>query len=373
MSWITTGSTFSRISSSASQTSRGRRIVTCYGEFRILGDINKSLESAIREGKTFKTFRDELEPLLRNKGWWGKKRLIDPETKEPVKAQLGSPRRLKVIYEANIRTARAAGQWERAQRTKAVMPFFEYRLGPSERHRPHHVAIEDTILPVDDEFWHNHFPPNGWGCKCWLKQLTRSGADKKGGISQRPEIEAYDYYNKRTGKTEKIPVGIDPGWQTNPGRSRAIGHMERFFEHLEDSGKENARAAITEFWDSGVAASYKKVEERIQMPAGFSPAAAKHFNAKSDLISVSTNTLKRKVEKHGNHSSDLFKVAATLPTILETLPTYVIRKGTEFWATTETLDRLWKIVFKKNARGYVHIRSIHPYSSARLEKELLKK
>ena len=351
--------------------------------FDILGDVNKSLESAIREGKTFKTFRDELEPLLRKKGWWGKKPLIDPETGELVKAQLGSPRRLKVIYEANVRTARAAGQWQRSQRTKAVMPNFEYRLGPSERHRPHHVALQGTILPVDDVFWHTHFPPNGWGCKCWLKQLTRSGTEKKGGISQRPEIKTYDYYNKRTGRTEKIPVGIDPGWQTNPGRSRAHGHMGRFFERLEDGGKENARSAMNEFWKSGAADTYVKTvdlddkvarkRDRIQLPAGFSPIAKKIFNAKSDLISVSTDTLKTKIDDHGRHSPELFKVAEALPAMLDNLETFPVRGATEVWAIMETANRLWRIAMKKNARGFIHISSIHPNSRSQVVRHKNKK
>ena len=97
--------------------------------FDILKDVRGALSSALAEGKTFKQFQEELEPLLRSKGWWGKRRVTDPNTGEPVIAQLGSPRRLRVIYDANMRSARAAGQWERAQRTKGFLPYFPVRPG----------------------------------------------------------------------------------------------------------------------------------------------------------------------------------------------------------------------------------------------------
>ena len=66
--------------------------------------------------------------------------MIDPETGETREVELGSPRRLKTIYSTNMRTARAAGQWERIQRTKATHPYLLYELGPSGEHRPEHVA-----------------------------------------------------------------------------------------------------------------------------------------------------------------------------------------------------------------------------------------
>ena len=129
----------------------------------ILGDIRGAVDDALAEGKTFRQFQKELTPVLQKKGWWGRKEVVDPQTGKRRLAQLGSPRRLRVIYNANLRAARAAGQWERAQRRKRAMPFLLYRLGPSEKHRPEHVAWAGTLLPVDDPWWDAHYPPNGWG------------------------------------------------------------------------------------------------------------------------------------------------------------------------------------------------------------------
>lgn len=129
----------------------------------VLTAIRSAIDGAIAEGQTLRQFKKNLTPTLQKMGWWGRKQMVDPATGERVSAQLGSPRRLKVIYNANMRTARGAGQWERAQRTKQALPYFRYGLGPSENHRLQHTAWDGLTLPVDHEVWASHYPPNGWG------------------------------------------------------------------------------------------------------------------------------------------------------------------------------------------------------------------
>ena len=111
-------------------------------EADVLTDIRQGLDQALAGGKTFRQFQAELTPRLQEAGWWGRKEVVDPVTGKRVSAQLGSPRRLRTIYRANMRTARGAGQWERARRTVKARPYAVYRLGPSREHRPEHVAWE---------------------------------------------------------------------------------------------------------------------------------------------------------------------------------------------------------------------------------------
>lgn len=187
----------------------------------LLTMIRKETDRALAEGRTFQQFQADLRPQLQKAGWWGQKSMVDPVTGATVDAQLGSPRRLKIIYQTNLRTARAAGLWARAQRTKRALPFFVYELGPSEVHRTDHVALKGLTLPVDDPFWDTHFPPNGWGCKCWLRQVTKREADAKPPeLRQRPEIQLVEYVNPRTGKTIQAPIDVDPNFAHNPGKER---------------------------------------------------------------------------------------------------------------------------------------------------------
>lgn len=188
----------------------------------LLIDIRKALDEALAQGKTLQQFKKELEPILGKRGWLGKVTMPDGSTVE-----LGTPRRLKIIYDTNMRTARTAGQWERIERNKDALPYLMYGLGPSKEHRLQHVEWEGLILPIDDPFWDTHLPPNGWGCKCRVRQMTKRDADKRGGISKTPKIETTPWENKRTGQIQNVPKGIDPGWDYNPGKAR-LGKAQQF-------------------------------------------------------------------------------------------------------------------------------------------------
>lgn len=204
----------------------------------VLQTIRDELQKAIDEGVPFEQFQKNLEPRLRRMGWWGVKEQIDPLTNEVNKVRLGSPRRLKTIYRANMRSARAAGQWDRIQRSKRALPYLVYLIGPSKRHRPSHEAKNGLVLPVDDPFWQTWYPPNGWGCKCHVRQITRREAEEIG-IGESPETPMQDVFNFRTGEIKSIPSGIDPGWESNPGLYR-----QQRMEEILRAKLENADAEI---------------------------------------------------------------------------------------------------------------------------------
>ena len=191
----------------------------------LLADTQGALVKALEEGQTFKQFREHLKPMLVKKGWWGQQLMNDPLTSETKLVQLGSDARLKTIYKTNMRTARVAGQWSRIQRTKKAMPYLLYQLGPSFEHRLDHEKLKDLMLPVDDPFWLVHYPPNGWGCKCWVRQVSEYEAKQLiasgNAYTQAPEIMEKEWVNKRTGAVELVPEGIDPGWNYNPGNRLA--------------------------------------------------------------------------------------------------------------------------------------------------------
>lgn len=178
-------------------------------ELDLLDDVRAAVTKALAEGQTLKEWTAEVMPTLERSGWI-----------ESV-AERDLPRRLATIYQTNMRVARAAGQWDRIQRTKRALPYLLYQLGPSERHREQHAAWAGLILPADHPFWVSHFPPNGWGCKCHVRQLSRREAADLGGEGVPPEVEYTTWTNPRTGTEVPVPVGIDPGWDYNPGLARA--------------------------------------------------------------------------------------------------------------------------------------------------------
>ncbi|WP_201746357.1 phage minor head protein [Veronia nyctiphanis] len=184
----------------------------------LLIDIRHGVDKALAQGKTFARFKAELEPMLAKRGWLGRALMPDGSVVE-----LGTPRRLKLIYDTNLRTSRATGQWARITRNKAVLPYLRYGLGPSKEHRHQHTLWEGLILPVDHPFWDTHMPPNGFGCRCRVRQLTREEVERRGGPSDAPKVTQTEWTNKRTGETMMVTEGLDPGWDYNPGKARLAG------------------------------------------------------------------------------------------------------------------------------------------------------
>jgi SPP1 gp7 family putative phage head morphogenesis protein len=185
----------------------------------VLADLREAVDRAIKNGTTLATFRKELKPTLQAKGWWGEKEQVDPKTGEKKLVQLGSANRLRTIYETNLRQAQAAGRWERFERTKAARPYGRYVCLLDGRERPEHRAWHGTILPLDDPWWQTHAPPNGWGCRCKMMQLSDRDLERYGFkvSDEAPPSPMVAWLNERTGETLRVPKGIDPGFDYNPG------------------------------------------------------------------------------------------------------------------------------------------------------------
>lgn len=164
----------------------------------LLADVRDTIEQAIAEGRTFEQWKKDVLPSLAQSGWMGD-------------AKGNVPSRLKVIYETNMRVARANGQEDRAQRTKNVLPYFMYELGPSKIHRPQHVAWRGLIFKVDDPFWKTHTPPCAYGCNCRKRQISRLEAERLGGESEVPR-ERMVKWELPDGRTETVPDGVHPSF-----------------------------------------------------------------------------------------------------------------------------------------------------------------
>lgn len=216
----------------------------------ILDDIREIVEKSMQEGLTFQQFKQELEPKLKNKGWWGvisgkpddvrkeliKRKLITnknliPDGDESIKIQLGSPWRLKTIYRTNIQTAYMAGRYKEQMNNVKNRPYFEYVAVMDRRTRPSHAQLNGRIFRYDDEFWNDFYPPNGWGCRCRVRPLSEDnikdrklGVDSsKGHLSQEMKL-----VSQKTGELKPVTVytdfltshkiAPDVGWSYNPGK-----------------------------------------------------------------------------------------------------------------------------------------------------------
>ncbi len=270
----------------------------------ILEDIRKEVSRALAEGTTYETFAKRLTPILKDKGWWGKQPMVDPLTGAEREVQLGNPRRLKVIYDTNLRTAHSEGQWDRIQDSKEAFPYLEYDGNNSEHSRLQHSQWDKLVLPVDDPFWQAHFPVKEWGCKCralprTARQLERQGKQ----VDKAPKVPTRQFVNKRTGDIQQVPLGVNPAFHYPPGGRRAALNR-RLTEQLEGTTPAIARTSIKEMVSGPSFAAW------YQRPAGAFPVAymergtAAELGANTQLVSLSEETLAKQLRHHPELTAD---------------------------------------------------------------------
>lgn len=207
----------------------------------VLQTIFDQLLRALENGETFESFSKRLRPMLIDAGWWGHGTSEDPLEGATFPARLGSMRRLRTIFDVNMRVSYAVGHWRQFERVREFRPFLRYVAVIDDVTRDQHRALHNLVLPIDHPFWATFAAPNGWNCRCTMQSLSQSDIDQllAAGVPlffEPPVIGTRSWLNKRTGETRDIPIGIDPGWDYNPG---AAGHA-----HIEADLKTKASQPI---------------------------------------------------------------------------------------------------------------------------------
>lgn len=224
----------------------------------LLADVRAAVDDALAKGTTLRDFERKLRPMMVDKGWWGKKEMTDPITGELREVKLGSPRRLRTIFDVNLSSAYAAGHWQKIKANEASAPYLLYNAVDDGRTRPLHRSWDEKVLRVDDPFWRTHYPPNGWRCRCSVIQLNDDDLKGMGktGPDSSPEFTTYNWVNPRTGEIVPTPNGIDPGWAYNVGESYLSQLGKQFAEKVGSAPADLAVAT----WRNSVTTALAPVE-----------------------------------------------------------------------------------------------------------------
>jgi hypothetical protein len=357
-------------------------------ELDVLNAFRSTVSSAAHAGRGFDNWKDDIRKELTKLGWWGPRMVSDPNGIDPDRmVDFSSDRRLKTIFWSNMNSARAAGQWGRAQRSKKVLPYVLYVRTTSADPRPEHLAWVGLILPIDDAFWATHWPPNGWMCKCQVRMISAREArtligtkrvvgknadgedivvwytDKPADLG--PDVE---FRNRRTGEIMKVPPGIDPGWHTNPGLSRASTLIANFEAKLEVAAKEDATRVLKELWEDPYLRIAPRLPEKVWLPAGHNPVLAESLKAVSPVISITSEEIAKRLEKHDMTVDDF----AVLPDLLSDgamLPDIAGKENTRtlLWRIGKTI---WRGFVSVSRTGYMRANSLHQKDGAELRRQI---
>lgn len=173
----------------------------------LLSDLRSAVDKAIAQGTTLNEFKRDFGKIIEKTGWQYKG---------------GHDWRTRVIYETNLRTANAAGRYKQMTDPDVLKsnPYWMYRHGGSAQPRADHLSWDGLVLPADDPWWRTHYPPNGWGCSCYVDALSEDDLTRLGvKVSTPPNDGTYEWTNPSTGETIQVPNGIQPGWAYNVGQT----------------------------------------------------------------------------------------------------------------------------------------------------------
>ncbi|MCO5083074.1 MAG: phage minor head protein [Rhizobiaceae bacterium] len=350
-------------------------------ELELLTTFRDSIGSAIRKGQGFETWKQDVLKDLTRIGWARPRMVSDPEGIDPDRmVNFGSSRRLKTIFWSNVNSARAAGQWERAQRTKRALPYLLYVRTTSADPRQEHLGWVGIILPIDHPFWRTHFPPNGWLCKCQVRQISAREAEQllgrapaEGGVIYRdtppdlgPDIP---FVNRRTGEVTMVPPGVDAGWHTNPGLSRSSTLLQNLEARLRTADAGDAERALGDLWADPFLRVAPKLPEKTWLPAGVSPRLASEFPAaRNSIVSIATEDIVSRNVRHGMTLDEF----ALLPRIIADGAILPDERGDGSVRTI--LGRIgktwWRLFIKFSSGGYLRVTSMHQRRFQDIQKTL---
>jgi SPP1 gp7 family putative phage head morphogenesis protein len=285
-----------------------------------LKSIRASLDKMLSEGGTFEQWKAQVIPQLQRSVSDG----VAPDN-------ILSDRRLRTIYDTNLRMARAAGQWKRIDALKAYQPYLMYSAVRDNRTRPLHrkwggidPGTTRVILPVDHPAWRQFYPPNGWGCRCDVIQLSER-AMKRQGLQLTTDAELIalgwptsDGANAALGRDvvrgdgiiDDVPNGVDPGFAYNVGQTHLAGTSEHLRKAIDQTANTNlpmARALLREIVDSTAFDAFLVNDQQSFPVMILGPAERALLTSKTSVAVLSSDTYSKQLRNHSELTIDDYR------------------------------------------------------------------
>jgi hypothetical protein len=213
------------------------------------GAVAKSLSGQI----TLDGFHKEFKAIVARNGWTG-------WTGEGTKG--GEAWRANIIYQTNMASSYAAGRWKQLTDPELLKlrPYWRYHhadgvLNP----RQQHVAWNGLVLPHDHPFWKTHYPPNGFGCHCWVSAASQADYEAAQARGQGEPPAGWD----KPSEIDGLLPGLGRGWDYAPGASWHPD-LDKYPAGLaRQIVSENMADGVFDRWQARIA---RQVEEALPQP-----------------------------------------------------------------------------------------------------------
>lgn len=118
---------------------------------RVDAQIRAAVGDLVLEGATVKTGIRKLAQRMNSMGF-----------------SPSNPSLVETVYRTQSQLAYNAGRWQADQdpAVQEILWGYRYSTVGDARVRPEHEPLEGVLLPKEDPFWSQWWPPNGFNCRC---------------------------------------------------------------------------------------------------------------------------------------------------------------------------------------------------------------
>lgn len=236
----------------------------------LLADFAGSIERAIKEGKSLDAFRKEFDEIVDKHGW----------------AYKGERNwRTRVIFTTNMRTTYAAGRLSQLKdpELQKVAPYWMYKHGGSQDPREDHLELDGMVVLATDDFWLIYYPPNDFGCSCYVIAVSKAAAERLGGRFVEPP---------------KNKAGIGKGWDYQPGQDVQAEIRNLVNTKAEALPQQLAAALLNSEAQQKIFAQWFEKPSKSWPLVKVSADDAKLIKSKATVASLSADTVKKQKRSH---------------------------------------------------------------------------
>lgn len=169
----------------------------------IIKTMRAALVNAAAQGLTRTEAARVLVQKLKNNGLWDKVETVDPKTGDIKPIRGSSPYRVETFFRSNMQASYMSGKWINMYENRFDKPYLQYLTQADDRVRPSHAVLHKKVWAINDRVWNKIYPPNGYNCRCYVRQITEAMARRLGistGAGEVPRDFVHGGFGHHVGK-----------------------------------------------------------------------------------------------------------------------------------------------------------------------------
>lgn len=215
--------------------------------------------TGLEDLRAVQEIRDAIAELPRGAAWEDVKAQVIEKLEAGGFSQGAAEHRATLLLRHHGFAAYAQEQYRELQEMKDVFPYWKYKTMGDEKVRSSHAALDGLILPADDPFWRDHYPPWEWNCRCMVVGVTE---EQYNGAKTVGTFDASDPDAKAGGwkLTPELAARLRQG-QLDDGSGHPVMVTRTGSLHFDPSGPGLDMAEIEKRYNPG---DWAKFRERME-------------------------------------------------------------------------------------------------------------